>query len=76
VFIEAKGQFYLYAYIIVYVYSIQTCLNMLMLVVFKHICDGSNSSHELQYCEGWALVKILVGLPDNYALLAATLLWS
>ena len=41
---------------------------MLMLVIFKHIYDGSYSSHELQYCEGWALVKIQVGLPDNLCL--------
>jgi len=36
-----------------------------MLVIFKHINDESYSYHELQYCEGWALVKIQMGLPDN-----------
>jgi hypothetical protein len=65
VLIEAQGQFYLHAYIIIYVYSMQTRLNMLMLVIFKHVYDESYSSQELQYCEGWALVKIQVGLPDN-----------
>lgn len=38
---------------------------MLMLIIFKHIYDESYSSHELQYREGWALVMIQVGLPDN-----------
>lgn len=38
---------------------------MLMLVIFKRIYDGSYSYHELQYGEGWALVKIQVGLPIN-----------
>lgn len=38
---------------------------MLMLVIFKRIYDGSYSYHELQYGEGWALVKIQVGLPNN-----------
>jgi len=41
---------------------------MLKLVIFKRIYDGSYSNHELQYGEGWALVQIQVGLPNNWCL--------
>ena len=41
---------------------------MPMLGIFKHLYDGSYSSHELLYCEGRALVKIQMGLPYNWCL--------